>query len=494
MSQDNFTLAAPSLEDDHFHEECAVYGVYGISDAAAHVALGLHALQHRGQEACGIVSVDQGEFFIHRSLGQVGRVFGSDSAMVEQLKGDAAIGHNRYATTGESSLRNVQPLFADLDVGGVAIAHNGNITNALTLRREFVNQGRLFQSTSDTEIILHLIAAAKGTIVERLIDSLKRLEGAWSLVCQSRSRLIGVRDPHGFRPLVLGRLGKGWILSSETCGLDIIGAEYVRDIEPGEVVVIEASGITSLKPWHQTQRRHFCIFEYVYFSRPDSVVEGRSVYEARRLIGQQLAKEAYQEADIVVPIPDSGVPSALGYAEQSGLPFQFGIIRNHYVGRTFIEPTDNIRHLGVRLKHNANRHILEGKRVILVDDSVVRGTTSKKIVTMVRQAGAREVHLRIASPPTINSCYFGVDTPKRQDLLAANHSLEEMNQQIGTDSLAFVSIDGLYRALGYQARSPHPDQRGFCDACFSSEYPINLHDLNSKEADSRQLSLLRNLG
>ncbi len=467
--EQNITYAS----DDHLHEECGVFGVYGTTNAAAHTALGLHALQHRGQEAAGIVSFDNNQFYSHRAMGLVGDNFSSGD-IIGKLKGHVAIGHNRYSTTGETLLRNVQPLFAEYSIGGLAIAHNGNLTNAMTLREKLKKRGCLFQCTSDTETIIHLIAVSeKTTLEERLIDALHQVEGAYSLVGLADNRMIGVRDPYGVRPLVLGKLGDAWVLASESCALDIIGADFVRDIEAGEIVLIDGTGIRSIFPFAKVSKR-FCIFEYVYFARPDSVTEGHNVYEVRKTIGMELAKESMVDADVIVPVPDSGVPAALGFSQSSGIPFELGIIRNHYVGRTFIEPTDHVRHLGVKLKHNANEAILKGKRVILVDDSIVRGTTSKKIVNMVREAGAKEVHMRIASPPTINSCYYGVDTPEREKLMAACHDLEEMAKIIGVDSLAFISVDGLYRAVGEAARNNQIPQ--FCDACFTGEYPIKLTD------------------
>jgi amidophosphoribosyltransferase len=472
---------------DRFHEECGVFGIYGHPDAAALTALGLHALQHRGQEAAGIVAYDGQQFSAHRGPGLVSDNF-SSKEVIERLPGSAAIGHNRYATTGEVAQRNIQPLFADFEFGGLAICHNGNLTNSYQLRRQLVRRGSLFQSTSDTEVIVHLIATSlKDSVVERVIDALRQVEGAYSVVALSQDSVIGLRDPLGVRPLVLGKLADAWIVASETCALDIIGAEFVRDVEPGEIVIIGSGGVKSLKPFAEEPRR-FCVFEYIYFARPDSMVEGQSVYEARKRIGRELARESHVDADIVVPVPDSGVPAALGYAAESGLPFELGIIRNHYVGRTFIEPTDQIRHLGVRLKHNANRADLDGKRVILVDDSIVRGTTSTKIVEMVRHAGAREVHMRISSPPTRFPCFYGIATPSRQQLLAARFDVEQMARFIGVDSLAFISIDGLYRAMGEEA-GRRPNAPRFCDACFTGEYPIPLADADEGKV-SVQLSLL----
>ena len=473
------------FDDDHLREECAVFGIYGHSEAAALAALGLHALQHRGQEAAGIVAHDGTQFQAHRGIGLVGDIF-ADQAVIGRLKGDIAIGHTRYSTTGEPLLRNVQPLFAELEIGGLAIAHNGNLTNAMSVRRELVCNGCIFQSTSDTEIIVHLMATSHGSVVDRLIVALRQVEGAYSLAAMAEDRMIGVRDPHGVRPLVLGKLGNAHILASESCAFDIIGADYVRDIEPGELVVIDSSGVHSHRPFPPAPPR-FCIFEHIYFSKPDSVVDGVSVYKARKRIGAELAREQPIEADITVPVPDSGVPSAIGFAAEAGIAYELGIIRNHYVGRTFIEPSDEIRHFGVKLKHNANRAIIEGKRVVLVDDSIVRGTTSSKIVEMVRNAGAQEVHMRISSPPTSHSCFYGVDTPERGQLLAAEHDVEAMRKIIGADSLAFISIDGLYRAMGLTGRNAETPQ--YCDACFSGDYPIRLTDRIGGNG-ARQLSLL----
>lgn len=467
---------ADDMFDDHFHEECGVFGIYNSVDASAHTALGLHALQHRGQEAAGIVSFNGEQFFSHRALGHVGDNFNSADT-ISKLPGYIAVGHNRYSTTGDTLLRNVQPLYGDFSFGGMAVAHNGNLTNAMTLRKQLIDVGCLFQSTSDTEVIVHLIALSKqASLEDRLCDALKRVEGAYSLVVMSQDVLIGVRDPHGVRPLVMGKLGDSIMLASETCALDIVGAQYVRDIEPGEVVMITKDGIRSIHPFKQEPKR-FCIFEYVYFSRPDSISEGVNVYQTRQRIGAWLARETAVDADVVVPVPDSGIPGAIGYAKESGIPFELGIIRNHYVGRTFIEPSDHVRHLGVKLKHNGNRAVLEGKRVILVDDSIVRGTTSKKIVNMVREAGAKEVHMRIASPPTTHSCFYGVDTPERSQLLAAKHSVEEMAKLINVDSLAFISINGLYRAVANIDRNAGAPQ--YCDACFSGDYPIALTDFEN---------------
>jgi len=474
------------LDDDKFHEECGVFGVFGHADAAALAALGLHALQHRGQEAAGIVAFDGHHFNAHRDLGHVGDIFSSEEVM-SRLAGHAAIGHNRYSTTGETALRNVQPLFADLSCGGFALAHNGNLTNARMLRRRLVERGAIFQSTMDTEVILHLISTSEaGSLIDRIIAGLRQVEGAYSLVAMSESCVVAVRDPLGVRPLVLGKLGEAHVVTSETCALDIIGAEFVRDIEAGEMVVLDDSGVHSLRPFPPAPRRP-CIFEYIYFARPDSLMEGISIYETRKRIGAELSEESGIQADVVIPVPDSGVPAAIGYSERSGIPFELGIIRNHYVGRTFIEPGQQIRHLGVRLKHNANRRSIDGKRVILVDDSIVRGTTSIKIVEMVRAAGATEVHMRIAAPPTTHSCFYGIDTPERDELLASRLDVEGMARHIGVDSLAFISIDGLYRAMGESGRDPQAPR--FCDACFTGDYPIRLTDFAGRDRPA-QLSLL----
>jgi amidophosphoribosyltransferase len=470
---------------DHFKDECGVFGVFNHNEASALTALGLHALQHRGQEAAGIVSFDGDQFYNERHIGLVGDNFAKKSVL-DRLKGFSAIGHVRYSTSGAPVLRNVQPLFAEFAAGGFAVAHNGNFTNARTLQDQLRRSGSIFQSTSDTETLIHLTATSKGnTLIDRFQEALRKVEGAYSIVALSEKKLIGVRDPLGVRPLVLGRIEEAFVLASETCALDIIGATYIRDIEPGEMIVITEEGLETLRPFDHKPSR-FCIFEYVYFARPDSTVEGRSVYKTRKAIGHELASEAPVEADIVIPVPDSGTPAAIGYAEKSKLPFDLGIIRNHYVGRTFIQPTDSIRHMGVKLKHNANRLVLEGKRVVLVDDSIVRGTTSMKIVKMVREAGAKEVHMRIASPPTISSCFYGVDTPEKSKLIASQHSVEAIARHIGADSLAFLSIDGLYRAVGEARRNN--DMPQFCDACFTEDYPTPLTDFTSGPAHRSRLA------
>ncbi|AWD20823.1 amidophosphoribosyltransferase [Fuscovulum blasticum] len=464
----------PLQDGDKLKEECGIYGVIGLANASNFVALGLHALQHRGQEAGGIVSYDpEGGFNSARRFGYVRDNFTKPDVM-DTLPGPLAIGHVRYSTAGSkgaTAIRDVQPFFGEFAIGGCAIAHNGNLTNAAALRKQLIERGSIFQSSSDSECIIHLMARSiQKTLAERIKDALRAVEGAFSVIAMTRTKLIGVRDPLGVRPLVIGRFGEGWVLSSETCALDIIGAEYIRDVEPGEMVVIENGTLSSSRPFAPAPSR-FCIFEQVYFSRPDSIIGGRSVYETRRQIGVELAREAPVEADLVCPVPDSGTPAAIGYAHESGIPYGMGIIRNQYMGRTFIEPTDQIRNMGVRLKLNVNRALIRGKRVILVDDSVVRGTTSRKIKDMILDAGAAEVHFRIASPPTAWPCFYGVDTPERSKLLAATMSEDEMRDWIGVDSLKFISLDGLYRAAG-EAAGRDPKAPRFCDACFSGDYPV----------------------
>ena len=467
------------FDDDKLREECGVFGVIGVTDAANFVALGLHALQHRGQEAGGIVShhADEG-FNSARRFGYVRDNF-TKASLMETLPGPLSIGHVRYSTTGSkgnTAIRDVQPFFGEFSMGGAAIAHNGNITNADSLRRELIERGSIFQSSSDSECIIHLMARSlQRTIPDRMEDALRRVEGAFSVVAMTRTKLIGVRDPLGVRPLVLGRVADGYAISSETCALDIIGAEFVREINPGEMVVITDKGVESRYPFRPVKPR-FCIFEHVYFSRPDSILGGRSVYETRHQIGVELAREAPVDADLVCPVPDSGTPAAIGYSHESGIPYAMGIIRNQYMGRTFIEPTEQIRNMGVRLKLNVNRALIEGKRVILVDDSVVRGTTSRKIKEMILDAGAKEVHFRIASPPTAWPCFYGVDTPQREKLLAATMSEEEMRDHLGIDSLKFISLNGLYRAVG-EAKGRDPNAPQYCDACFSGEYPVEPRDM-----------------
>src|SRR5271169_3233179 len=475
------------LDADRLREECGVFGIFGHPDAAAITALGLHALQHRGQEATGIVTFDGARFHSERRLGLVGDAF-SDERVIANLPGSSAIGHTRYSTTGETVLRNVQPLFSEITGGGFAVAHNGNLTNALTLREALIRDGAICQSTSDTEVILHLVARSrKNRFIDRFIDALRQIEGAYALVGITNKKVVGARDPLGIRPLVLGELDGRYLLASETCALDIIGARHLRDVKNGEVVVITAEGIESHFPFPPQPMRP-CIFEYIYFSRPDSVVNGRAIYSLRKAMGAELAREAPAQADVVVPVPDSGVPAALGFAQESGIPYELGIIRNHYVGRTFIQPTQSVRELGVRMKHSANRAVVTGKRIVLVDDSIVRGTTSRKIVQMMRDAGAKEVHFRIASPPITHPDYYGIDTPERDKLLAATHDLEGMRQFIGADSLAFLSVDGIYRAMGLPGRDAARPQ--FTDHCFTGDYPTPLTDLGAQEASPRQLSLL----
>jgi len=465
------------LDGDKLREECGIFGIWGADNAASFVALGLHALQHRGQEAAGISTFDGQLFHSHRAMGHVAGNFDRDE-IIRRLAGRAGIGHVRYSTTGETALRNVQPLFAELAEDGFAVAHNGNISNAMKLRRTLQRRGSIFQSTSDTEVIIHLAATSHLTsTLDRLIDALKQVEGAYSLLVLTKEGLIACRDPLGIRPLVMGKLGEATIFASETVAFDIIGANFIRDVEPGELVVVNDGGIRSFQPFEKKSPRP-CIFEHVYFSRPDSIAEGMSVYEVRKNIGAELAREAPVEADYVVPVPDSGVPAAIGFSQESKIPFELGIIRSHYVGRTFIQPTQEVRHLGVKLKHNANSGLVDGKKIVLIDDSIVRGTTSVKLVQMMRDAGAREVHMRIASPPTRHSCFYGVDTPERAKLLAAQMNVEQMRDYINADSLAFISIEGLYRALGQERDAAQPQR---CDACFTGAYPTVLTDASEKE-------------
>ncbi|OCP16550.1 MULTISPECIES: amidophosphoribosyltransferase [unclassified Ensifer] len=484
------------LDGDTLHEECGVFGILGHPDAAALTALGLHALQHRGQEAAGIVTFDGKQFCTEKRMGLVGDHY-TDPATLAKLPGFMSIGHTRYSTTGEVALRNVQPLFAELHEGGIAIAHNGNFTNGLTLRRQIITDGAICQSTSDTEVVLHLIARSKhASTTDRFADAIAQVEGGYSMLALTRTKLIAARDPHGIRPLVMGELDGKPIFCSETCALDIIGAKFVRDVENGEIIIceIQSDGSISIdarKPL-APQPERLCLFEYVYFARPDSVVGGRSIYVSRKNMGINLAKESPVEADVVVPVPDGGTPAALGYAQQSGIPFEYGIIRNHYVGRTFIEPTQQIRAFGVKLKHSANRAMIEGKRVVLVDDSIVRGTTSVKIVQMMRDAGAREVHVRVASPMIFHPDFYGIDTPDRDKLLANQHAdLASMCRFIGADSLEFLSIDGLYEAVGGVKRDPKAPQ--FTDHYFTGDYPTRLLDQEGA-SNVRKLSVLASNG
>ena len=464
---------------DKFHEECGVVGVYGHPEAANLAYLSLYALQHRGQESAGIVSSDGEGLIAHRQLGLVADVFNEE--IIKRLRGSLAIGHNRYSTTGENHLKNAQPIVVEYAQGPMAVAHNGNLVNAQILRDELEACGSIFQSTSDTEVVIHLIATSKEKgLTARIIDALSRVRGAYSLAFLTLDRMIAARDPMGFRPLVIGRLKsapEGYVVASETCALDLIEADYVREVEPGEIVIFSSQGVESLKPFAPS-REAKCIFEYVYFSRPDSNLYGRNVYQVRKAFGRQLARDNPVEADLVTPVPDSGVPAAIGYAEEAKLPLEFGLIRNHYVGRTFIEPRQSIRHFGVKIKLNAQREVLQGKRVVVVDDSIVRGTTSRKIIRMLRDAGAREVHMRISSPPTTGSCYYGIDTPTRRELIASSHSIEEIRKFIGADSLAYLSVEGMYAVF-------NSDRRGFCDACFSGNYPVHFED----EGHTRQLHL-----
>ena len=475
---------------DRPHHECGVFGIFGHSDASALTALGLHALQHRGQEAAGIVSYDKKHFHAERRMGLVSDTF-TKSSVLGRLQGDSAIGHVRYSTTGGTLLRNVQPLFADLALGGFAIAHNGNLTNALTVRLDLVKEGAIFQSTSDTETILQLLAKSKKTTaIDRIVETLSQIEGAYALVILTNNKLIGIRDPFGIRPLMLGELEGKYILASETCAFDIIGARFIRDVENGEIIIITEDGIESIKPFQRINPRP-CIFEYIYFSRPDSYLGGLSIYECRKSFGRQLALEAPVNADYVIPVPDSGVPSAIGFAEMAKIPFELGIIRNHYVGRTFIEPQQAIRALSVKLKHNINKTLVNGKKIVLVDDSIVRGTTSTKIIAMLREAGAKEVHMRITSPPIKYPDFYGIDTPIQEQLLSANNSLHEICNFLKADTIAFLSIDGLYQAMGHP-KGRNAENPAFTDHCFTGDYPTKLRDRESAEEFS-QLSLLENL-
>ena len=476
--------------DDRLREECGVFGIYNHKDAAALTALGLHALQHRGQEACGINTFDGKNFYSVKRRGLVGDNFTSEK-IIKQLPGNAAIGHNRYSTTGLPIIRNIQPFFADLHLGGISIAHNGNLTNAIQIREQMVKDGAIFQTTSDTETVVQLIAKSRrAKILDKIIDAIFQVQGGYAMVMLSNKKLIGIRDPYGIRPLVLGRLGDSYIFASETCALDIIGAEFVREVENGEIVIINKDGVESVKPFPKQNARP-CIFEYIYFSRPDSIVGGKGVYDYRKNLGRQLAIESPTDADLISAVPDSGNPAAIGYAEQSKIQFDMGIIRNHYVGRTFIEPTQQIRQLGVKLNHNPNKAAIKNKKLILVDDSIVRGTTSKKIVSMLYDAGAKEVHMKISSPPIKYPDYYGIDTPNVSELLAANNSIEEMRKIIGVKTLAFLSIDGVYKALGHEKRDNKNPQ--FTDHCFTGDYPVKPTDLKNQSEKNNQLSLLSNV-
>jgi len=474
-------------DEDRIREECGVFGIFGMENAASLTALGLHALQHRGQEACGIASFDGEKFHTERHLGLVGDNFtGSDPS--ERLKGHISIGHVRYSTAGQTTLRNVQPLFSELNVGGFAIAHNGHLTNAYTLRERLVEKGAIFQSTSDTEVLIHLVARARaGEFIDRFLGAIRQIDGGYAFVCMNSETLIGARDRFGIRPLLIGRSGNSYMLASETCAFDMVGAEFIREVEPGEVVAINKDGIRTFRAFPNAESRP-CIFEFVYFARPDSIVGGKSVYEVRKRMGRRLAQESPADVDVIIPVPDSGVPAAIGFAQELGIPFELGIIRNHYVGRTFIQPTQQIRDMGVRLKHSANRAMIEGKRVLLVDDSIVRGTTSTKIVRMIKAAGAKEVHFRSASPPIKFPDHYGIDMPTKQKLIAANYSLEAMTEMLEVNSLGFLSIEGLYWAMGEKYREGESPQ--YTDHCFTGDYPTPLIDRDRQLGSAKQLSFL----
>jgi len=469
-------------------EECGVFGIFNNKDAASLTALGLHALQHRGQEGCGIVTFDDKKFYAERRLGLVGDSF-TKGKILDRLPGDCAIGHNRYSTAGNNLIKNVQPFFADLHLGGISIAHNGNLSNAINLRKELVKNGSIFQTTSDTETIVQLIAKSKRSkIIDKIIDALFKIQGGYALTVLINKKLIGVRDPFGIRPLVIGKLNNSYVLASETCAFDIIGAKFVREVENGEIIIITEKGVESIKPFPKIKERP-CIFEYIYFSRPDSIIKNTSFYEYRKRLGAELAKETHAESDLIVPVPDSGVPAAIGYSEEVKKNVQLGIIRNHYVGRTFIEPTQQIRSLGVKLKHNVNKSLIKNKSLILIDDSLVRGTTSVKIIKMLYEAGAKEVHLRIASPPIKYPDYYGVDTPNKNELLASKNNLEQMRKIVNAKTLKFLSINGLYNAMGYEDRNSTYPQ--FTDHCFTGDYPIKPLDANDKHFNDVRLSFLR---
>jgi len=473
---------------DRLKEECGVFGIFNNKDAAALTALGLHALQHRGQEACGIVTFDEKKFYAERRLGLVGDNF-TKGKVLEKLPGNYSIGHNRYSTAGNNLIKNVQPFFADLHIGGISIAHNGNLSNALQLRKELVKNGSIFQTTSDTETIVQLIAKSKRPkIIDKIIDALFKIQGGYALTVLINKKLIGIRDPFGIRPLVIGKLNKSYVLASETCAFDIIGAKFIREVENGEIVVISEKGLESIKPFPKMKERP-CIFEYIYFSRPDSIIKNTSFYEYRKKLGIQLAKETHVDSDLVIPVPDSGVPAAIGYSEEINNNVELGIIRNHYVGRTFIEPTQQIRSLGVKLKHSVNKSLIKNKSLILIDDSLVRGTTSVKIIKMLYESGAKEVHLRIASPPIKYPDYYGVDTPNKNELLASKNSIEDMRRIVNAKTLKFLSIEGLYKSMGYEKRNSSYPQ--FTDHCFTGDYPIKPVDSNDKDFMDNQLSFMK---
>tara|TARA_Y100001970_G_scaffold252024_1_gene325458 strand:+ start:2688 stop:4121 length:1434 start_codon:yes stop_codon:yes gene_type:complete len=472
---------------DRLREECGVFGIYDNKDAAALTALGLHALQHRGQEGCGIVTFDKKRFYSERRLGLVGDNF-TKGKVLKNLPGSFAIGHNRYSTSGNNLIKNVQPFYADLHNGGISIAHNGNLSNARHLRKELVKNGSIFQTTSDTETIVQLIAKSKRSkILDKIIDSLFQIQGGFALVILTDNKLIGIRDPYGIRPLVIGKLGKSYIFASETCALDIIGAKYIREVKNGEIVSISSTGLESICPFQKVKERP-CIFEYIYFARPDSIIKNTSVYEYRKKLGAQLAEESHVETDLIVPVPDSGVPAAIGYSEKIKKNVELGIVRNHYVGRTFIEPSQQIRSLGVKLKHSINKTLIKNKSLILIDDSLVRGTTSVKIIKMLYDFGAKEVHLRIASPPIKFPDYYGVDTPTKKELLAANYDIEGMRKFINVKTLRFLSIEGLYKSMGCQNRNSYYPQ--FTDHCFTGDYPVKPLDADNENIDKNQLSYM----
>lgn len=455
----------PDKHIDKYKDECGVFGIYNLPEASNLAYLGLYALQHRGQESAGIVSSDGKTLHSHKAMGLVADIFKQD--VLKKLPGSSAIGHVRYSTTGESHLKNAQPFVVDYSRGGIAVAHNGNIVNASLLRSELEAYGSIFQSSMDTEIIVHLLATSKNnSLIDRMIDALKMLKGSYSLVFLTETRMVAARDPNGFRPLELGRLRDSWVVASETCAFDLIEAEYVREIEPGEIVLIDKDGVKSFKPF---EKRNItpCVFEFIYFARPDSNIFGANVYKVRKNLGAQLAREYPVDADVVIPVPDSGVPAAIGFAEESKIPFEMGLIRSHYVGRTFIEPKDSIRHFGVKIKLNAVKELLKGKRVVVIDDSIVRGTTSRKIIKMIRDAGAKEIHMRISSPPTICPCFYGIDTPTKQELIASSHTIDEINKYITSDTLGYLSVEGIYKAVSSAGGS-------FCDACFTGKYPIEF--------------------
>lgn len=463
-----------SLSSDKFHDECGVFGIYKHPEAANLAYLGLHALQHRGQEGAGICSSDGKQLHVEKSMGLVTDIF--NEKRLKRLPGHIAIGHNRYSTAGASSLKNVQPIMVNFSLGSLAIAHNGNLVNAQELRDELEKKGAIFQSTSDSEVVVHLIASSSGTLYDRLIETTRMISGAYSILLMTENELFAIRDPFGFRPLSIGKVDGSYVLASETCAFDLIGAKYIRDVEPGEMVIINKDGLRSIKAL-PSKRHAFCIFEFIYFSRPDSnIYSNMNVNEIRKNFGRQLAKESPAEADLVIPVPDSGVPAAMGYAQESKIPFDFGLIRNHYVGRTFIEPRQSIRHFGVKIKLNPIRKLLEGKRLVVVDDSIVRGTTSKKIVKMLMEGGgAKEVHMRISSPPTKGPCFYGIDTPTRNELIAATHTVDEIKKYITADSLKYLDIEGLFKVM------PNPEQ--YCSACFDENYPVLLRQDNVEQID-----------